>query len=375
MFYTSSYTKGWMSFVKRSNAAPVCHSKPLDSVKNWNDHFFWVDLTAFPFSVSLKSKILSKDPPPKVSQYDTEARNFLRTHIAPFRKFPEPFLCWVEMDLFAFIRHFDPTKVRIGKRDLAKREVKLLKMTEGRTILLDLPGTAASGGSGDNIDKLFDEGDDAGQEHSANKKQKRKLTGDASGSTHPPKKLRDDYQSVHPNTSGKSLAALCGLVSDGSSIPSGVMEPLIAASVAPTLDFGPTDSVSRLNLSLVADASVVTVAITTTVVADVASIPGLKARVESKNLENVRDSTSAGGANADAASISKLNKPSTSLDSFYASQSLDTETMHRVYVLRWKVTNDSILEDLYVCHDLTDRLASPALFAQLRVIDYDQLYS
>ncbi|GKG46140.1 hypothetical protein Tco_0498586, partial [Tanacetum coccineum] len=75
-----------------------------------------------------------------------------------------------------------------------------------------------------------------------------------------------------------------------------------------------------------------------------------------------------------AASISKLKKPSTSSDSFYASQSLDTETMHHVYVPRWKVTNDSIHEDLYVCHDLTDRLAPPALFAQLHAIDYDYLY-
>ncbi|GJT18803.1 hypothetical protein Tco_0877509 [Tanacetum coccineum] len=69
----TSYNKGWMSFVKRSGAAPVCHSKPLDSVNNWNDHFFWVDFTAVPLYVSLKSKILSKDPPPKLSQYDTEA--------------------------------------------------------------------------------------------------------------------------------------------------------------------------------------------------------------------------------------------------------------------------------------------------------------
>ncbi|GJV65885.1 hypothetical protein Tco_1476713 [Tanacetum coccineum] len=49
--------------------------------------------------------------------------------------------------------------------------------------------------------------------------------------------------------------------------------------------------------------------------------------------------------------------------------------MHRVYVPRWKVTNDSLLEDSYVCHDLTDCLAPPALFAQLRAMDYDQLYS
>ncbi|GKB67954.1 hypothetical protein Tco_0929366, partial [Tanacetum coccineum] len=86
-----------MSFVKRSETAPVCHNKPLDSVKNWNDHFFWVDSTVSPLSVSLKSKIL-------------------------------------KMDLFAFIRHSNPTKVRVGERNLAEREVKLLKMTEGHIV-------------------------------------------------------------------------------------------------------------------------------------------------------------------------------------------------------------------------------------------------
>nr|GEU93326.1 hypothetical protein [Tanacetum cinerariifolium] len=358
-----SYTKGWMSFIKRSDAAPVCHSKPLDSVKNWNDHFFWVDSMAFPLSVYLK-----------------------------------------KMDLFAFIRHSDPTKVWIGERDLAKREVKLLKMTEGRTVSLDPLATAAYRDSGDSIDKLFNEGDDAGQEHSvkkdddvldetiaqdvsdvavekAKKKRKRKVAGDASGSTHPPKKLRDDYQSAPLNTSGKSLATLHGLVLDGSGIPSGVTKPLITASVSPTQDVGPTDSVSGstcelvLPISLVADALVVTVAVTTTVVADVDVILGSKARVESKNLKNVGDSASAGGANAFVASILKLNKPSSSSDSFYASKSLDTKTMHRVYVPRWKVMNDFVLEDVYVCRDLTDRLAPPALFAQLLAMDYDQLYS
>ncbi|GJW21080.1 hypothetical protein Tco_0031702 [Tanacetum coccineum] len=309
-----------MSFSKRSDTAPVCHSKPLDSVKNWNDHFFWVDSKAFPLSVSVKSKILSKDPPPKLSRYVTEACEFLRTHTAPFWKFLEPFLCWVgisryytldensyptfwdgdeggyiffvlrlkfcfvvivsntflivtfaEMDLFAFIRHSDPTKVRVGERNLADRELKLLKMTEGRTVALDPPGTAASGGSSDIIDRLFDEGDNAGQEHSAKKdddvqeeviakdasevvaekpqkKQKRKVTRDASGSALPPKKLRDDHQSLPPSTGGKSLSALCGMVPEGSVIPSDAMRPVATASVTPIPDVEPVDSVSGLNL-------------------------------------------------------------------------------------------------------------------------------
>ncbi|GKD79960.1 hypothetical protein Tco_1342581 [Tanacetum coccineum] len=317
-----------MSFVKRSDAAPVFHSKPLDSVKNWNDHFFWVDSTVFPLSVSLKCKILSKDPLPKLSQYDTEACDFLRTHT-------KPFLCWVgisryytldencyptfsdgdeEMDLFAFIRHSDPTKVRIGEREPAKREVKLLTLTEGRTVPLNPPVLAASGDRGNSIDKLFDEGNDDVPEETVakdvlevaaektKKKRKRKVAGDASGSIFPPKRLREDYHAAASNTGGKSLAAIRDLVSDGSSVPSGVTEPSTVISVPPTPNDRPTNSVSRLNLrscppslryvvslddfhhssscsevksfakSPAADAPVTTVAVTTTVTGNASAV-------------------------------------------------------------------------------------------------------
>nr|GEV83861.1 transmembrane protein [Tanacetum cinerariifolium] len=187
-----------------------------------------------------------------------------------------------EMDLFAFIRHSDPTKVRIGERDLAKREVKLLKMNEGHTVSLDPPATAAFGGSGDSIDKLFGEGDDAGQENSVEKDDDvldETIARDVSDvAVEKAKKNRKE--------SGKSLATLRGLVLDSSGIPSGVTKPFIAAFVAPTQDVGPTDSVFGLNLRtcppnvrcLVADALVVTVVVTTIVVADVAAISGSKAR-------------------------------------------------------------------------------------------------
>ncbi|GKE66494.1 hypothetical protein Tco_1520655, partial [Tanacetum coccineum] len=62
------------------------------------------------------------------------------------------------MDLFAFIRHSDPTKVRIREREPAEREVKLMTLTDGRTVSLNPLASAASGDSGDSIDKLFDEG-------------------------------------------------------------------------------------------------------------------------------------------------------------------------------------------------------------------------
>ncbi|GJS79106.1 hypothetical protein Tco_0728987 [Tanacetum coccineum] len=76
----------------------------------------------------------------------------------------------------------------------------------------------------------------------AKKKRKRKVTGDASGSVYPPKKLRDDYQPLPPPTGGKSLTALRGMIPAGSAIPSDATGPLVTASVTPILDVGPVDS-------------------------------------------------------------------------------------------------------------------------------------
>nr|GEW38884.1 reverse transcriptase domain-containing protein [Tanacetum cinerariifolium] len=140
--------------------------------------------------------------------------------------------------------------------------------------------------------------------------------------------------------SEKSLTAFLDMIPKGSGLPSGVTKPLIVASMAFMPYVRPVDSLSGLNLrtcpphvrSLVADALVVTVTVTTTVDADVAA--GSKAK-----------------------------------------DSLDAKTMNHVYLPRWTVTNDSILDDPYVCHDITDCLAPPALFAQLRAMDYNQLYS
>ncbi|GKC52432.1 hypothetical protein Tco_1075177, partial [Tanacetum coccineum] len=105
----------------------------------------------------------------------------------------------------------------------------------------------------------------------------------------------------------------------------------------------------------VRDAPVVTVVVTTTIDANVAA--GSKAKDVLREIEHIGDFASAGRIEVDVISISKLKKPSISSDSFYASQSLDTETLHRVYVLRWKVTNDSVLDGPYVCRDMTDHLA------------------
>nr|GEW04209.1 hypothetical protein [Tanacetum cinerariifolium] len=168
-----------------------------------------------------------------------------------------------EMDLFAFILHSDPTKVRIGERNLADRE-----------------------DSDDSIDKMFDEGNDANQEQSVGK------------DDDVLEELRDDHQSLPPFTGGKSLFTLRGMVPEGSTIPSDVAELL----------------------SLLSDGFRYHII-------DVNVATSSKTKDAPKDFEHIGDSESACGVDADAASISK-----------------------------WKVTNDSILDDPYVCPDITDHL-------------------
>ncbi|GKB96073.1 hypothetical protein Tco_0982210 [Tanacetum coccineum] len=128
----------------------------------------------------------------------------------------------VEMDLFAFIRHADPTKVWIGERQIEEGQVPLLESIEGRVI--PLAGRNEQGGQDDNVEVVWphdlnEEGDDDVQAAATDKpketRKKKKVAGGASGSNLPPKKLREDHGAsgdAGASTAGKSLVALQGLL-------------------------------------------------------------------------------------------------------------------------------------------------------------------
>ncbi|GKE04948.1 hypothetical protein Tco_1396966, partial [Tanacetum coccineum] len=92
-FYVNSHSKGWMSFSKRSDHVAVCYTKPLDSLKKWNDRFFWVDASVFPLAVSWHSgKTLRKYSPSALDEFNAEVCDFLEENPALFKKFSEAFL-------------------------------------------------------------------------------------------------------------------------------------------------------------------------------------------------------------------------------------------------------------------------------------------
>nr|GEZ97755.1 hypothetical protein [Tanacetum cinerariifolium] len=242
---------------------------------------------------------MPKDPFLKSSEFNAEYFATLIALSAPFHKYQESFLCLVGiscyytldedvypeflgdndegMDLLAFIRTANPTKVRVAERQRAKNKPRLLESTVGRVVpLLPIAPARASSELEASVDKLFDEGASGdGQDADVRpvamttdtivedvaplqprRQRKRKTTvADAGGPSHPPKKLREDYGALGgASTAGKSMYAIQSLFTEavldvearGEAIPT---LPFVTSSVSATPereDKSPTDYVPGL---------------------------------------------------------------------------------------------------------------------------------
>ncbi|GKD70541.1 hypothetical protein Tco_1324631 [Tanacetum coccineum] len=66
---------------------------------------------------------------------------------------------------------------------------------------------------------------------------------------------------------------------------------------------------------------------------------------------------------------------------FHESSSADTikpddaGPSHEVFISHWNVSNDALLDDLDTSREFIDHLAPPVLFAQIRDMDYKQLFT
>ncbi|GKC30841.1 hypothetical protein Tco_1038135, partial [Tanacetum coccineum] len=466
--YVNSKNKGWMSFSKHSDVEGVCYTKPLDSLKHWNEHFFWVDSFSCPVSFPWHTaKYVSKDPFPKSTDFNANHYVILVAHPALFRKFPEPFLCLVgmsryytfdentyprflyddgtEMDLLAFIHVADPTKVRVVERERVVGEVKLLDSTVGRAVpLLPVAPARAASELEASVDKLFDEGGGANQGDSATggsndaeiepvttsedtaavtaerpkrHRKKRPAVADASGSSHPPKKLRGEgghRASSGVATGGKSPSVVRELLASSLlNVETGVEAvatlPFVTSSVSATPereDDNLTDSVTGANLRTIAPAErfvistdsshhssthasgakvasvirsavpppVITKAVITAATAGIPSapVPETSAKVNtSVHASMFHDSDSVGTVKPDVAGPSHLPRKELSL----GSREVDFEHLHEVFIPHWNISNDALLDDLDTFREFIDHLAPPVLFSQIRDMDYEQLFT
>ncbi|GKB99051.1 hypothetical protein Tco_0985188 [Tanacetum coccineum] len=87
----------------------------------------------------------------------------------------------------------------------------------------------------------------------------------------------------------------------------------------------------------------------------------------------IRDSASPSVAEVDVAGPSQPVGTELSAGSFYVSQDMDPETLWQVYIPKWNVINNFVLDDPDICRGMIDHLAPPRFFSQLRGMDYEQL--
>ncbi|GJR64575.1 hypothetical protein Tco_0010640 [Tanacetum coccineum] len=409
-FYVNSKNKGWMSFSKRPGNDAVCYTKPLDSLKNWNDRFFLVDSfacpTSFPWSTS---KGVPKDPFPESSEFNAKHYAILVAHPAPFHKYPEPFLCLVgisryytldvdtypeflrdgdeEMDLLSFIWTADPTKVRVGERQRADGETRLLETTVGRVVpLLPVAPDHTSGELEASVERLFGEGDSGEQVEQGDsagggqgvdiqrviaaadtivedvaplqpmrRKKRKTIAVDASGPSHPPKKLREDY----------------GDPSGPSPIPT---LPFVTSSVSATPE--------RENENP----------------ADFVTDPNLRTIGAPQRFVITSDSSHHSGANIAEAEVDSIVRSSTLIIATVVTATVDAAATAKETPVRpslfgagsssaggtdptpggfsdWSVTNGSRLDDGRVCHEMLDEFSPQKFFASIRGMEHDQLFT
>ncbi|GKC64959.1 hypothetical protein Tco_1097557 [Tanacetum coccineum] len=222
----------------------------LDSLKNWNNRFFWVDERIFPTVVDWRTNA-PKDGIPLADSYSAADVTMPDTHRSPFQKLPKTLLCFIglsrnyylgddvyltfpydddrEIDLFSLIRNPNPSKVKTRVRPRAAHEVPLFTATSNHVIAMEDP-TEASGSSGTpstvekspldfadedlqlrNMSGLKNMEQEAEAMGSLVHKRRRKRGNDGAGANAPPKVLKKDHpficheQSTH---GGKSLASM-----------------------------------------------------------------------------------------------------------------------------------------------------------------------
>ncbi|GJS16349.1 hypothetical protein Tco_0410821 [Tanacetum coccineum] len=142
---------------------PQCYSKRLDSLKNWNNRFFWVDERVFPIVVDWRTST-PKDERPAADSNSAEDLATLNLHRTPIQKQLEELLCLVGLSRNYFLRDDEypiflydddremdlfnapnPLKVKTMARPHLSHEVPLLTATATRVINMEnTPATSVS---------------------------------------------------------------------------------------------------------------------------------------------------------------------------------------------------------------------------------------
>ncbi|GJZ20962.1 hypothetical protein Tco_0558001 [Tanacetum coccineum] len=355
-FYVNSKKNGWISFSKRSDNAPVCYTKPLDYLKNWNNHFFWVDDFACPASFPWHTaRNVTRDHAPAAADFNAQAYATLVAHPSPFRKFPEEFLCLTTVGRTVPLLPIAPDRT---ESELDASVDRIFK--EGGSGNQTEQGDSAGGSrQGVNIQPVIEAADAAVEDVApAQPKRQRKrktVVADSGGPSRPPKKLREDHGTSNvPSVAGKSSAPQRFVISSNSSHHSG-------ANVAEA----EVDSLVRSFVLVMIAATATTSTVDPVVV--------VKEKTAKPSLF-AADSSSAGGADPNVGVFSDLTGSDFLVSGVCTVIDPDTD-LQKVYVPQWSVTNGSRLDDGRVCSEMVDEFAPPKLFASVRGMEHEQLFT
>ncbi|GJS42698.1 hypothetical protein Tco_0567741 [Tanacetum coccineum] len=351
-----------------------------------------VDAKVFPIPVSLYvGGVLEKDPAPHLTAHQEQTVRLLENNKAPFRRYPECFLCLVglspyypfnentypaferpdgtEMGLLDFITTTDPRKVQAVEIQKKDDQVKLLESMSHCFMSLVTPAAGGSSSAAapevstpaevepENVvseDTYLDltepdadlaaaRPEEVATTQLGKSKRKRLVK---QSDTLPAKQLRKDHPSLATGTDGKTLARLRQLMPTSPLVLRPSFQADIQAHVV-------VQSFFLFDIAHTADVSVYTVAATVT-----------SAR------ENVGVTPT-----SDVAGSSQLETSKGSDDSFYELPVLNSVQAKRWYVPRWNIINDSMLDDGFSCRTLVDRVAPPGFLSTLLSMDYEQLYT
>ncbi|GKA70782.1 hypothetical protein Tco_0776921, partial [Tanacetum coccineum] len=339
------------------------------------------------------------------SEFNAKHYATLVAYPAPFHKYPEPFLCLIgisrnytldedtypqflrengeEMDLLSLIQTADPTKVRVGERQRAEDEPKLLDTTVGRVVpLLPIAPARAESELDASVDSEAAETvvEDVVPLHPRRQRKRKTVVPDAGGSSHPPKKLREDHGTLSiTSVGGKSRSAvqrlLAGAVQNaevrGEPIPT---LPFVTSSVStmPECEYKVhTDFATGLNLQIIGAPQRFVIS------SDSSHHSGaniVESEVDSFARPSVPLMTM-------ATTVTSTSNPATTVkekfveSSIFGGDSSGGGADHTVGGFSDLTGSDFIVDDGRTCREMVDEFAPPKFFASILGMEHDQLFT
>ncbi|GJV48506.1 hypothetical protein Tco_1438718 [Tanacetum coccineum] len=248
-------------------------------------------------------------------------------------------------------------------------------------------GDSAGGGQGVDIQPVIATADtiveDVAPLQPMRRKKRKIVAADASGPSHPPKKLREDYgYTSGPSVAGKPRSAfqrlLVGAVLNAENPADSMTGPNLRTISAPQRFVISSDS-SHHSGANIAEAEVDSVVrsstpiIATVVTTTVDAAATAKEAPVRPSLFGV-GSSSAGGIDPTPGGFSDVSGSDFLIGGICTVVEPNFD-LQKVYVPQWSVTNGSRLDDDRVCREMLDEFAPLKFFASIRGMKHDQLFT